>query len=262
MIVLKTPLQISQIKENGLILRNTMNETILFSRAGASTKELDKFIENKIREAGATPTFKGYRGFPAASCISVNDVYVHGIPSNKIKIKDGDVISIDIGVTKNGCIADSCYTYRVGNISPLHQKLMQVAHDATMLGIQTCKPGVRIHDIAKIVFEYVNSFEEFTVVEHLYGHGTGVNLHEAPTVTFCYPVEKRIPNVRLIKDMVITIEPVIGFKSSQGKYLEDKDKWTLRSLDGSFGAQYEHTIAITEEGSEILTGSFLPLDLG
>lgn len=261
MIVLKTPAQIAQIKENGLILRRIMNEAILFSRPGLSTLELDKFIEDKIREAGGIPTFKGYRDYPASTCISVNDVYVHGIPSRKVKLQNGDVVSIDIGVTKNGCIADSCYTYKIGNLSEVHKKLMQVAHDATMLGIQICKPGVRTYDIAKAVFEYVTSFDEFTVVDHLYGHGTGVQLHEAPTISFCHPVDKRIPNIRLSKDMVITIEPVIGFKSSQGKYTEDKDKWTLRSLDGTFGAQFEHTILITEDGSEILTGAFKSLEL-
>lgn len=261
MIVLKTAAQVSQIKENGLILREIMNQAVLFSRPGVSTLEIDKFIESKIIEAGGTPTFKGYRNFPASTCISVNDVYVHGIPSRKVKLQDGDVVSVDIGVTKNGCIADSCYTYKIGTISEVHKKLMKVAHDATMLGIQISKPGVRTYDIAKTVFEYVHSFEEFTIVDNLYGHGTGIQLHEAPTISFYHPVDKRIPNVRLTKDMVITIEPVIGFKSSQGKYTEDKDKWTLRSLDGTFGAQFEHTIAITEDGSEILTGVFLPLDL-
>lgn len=261
MIVLKTPSQVSQIKENGLILRKIMNEAILFSHSGLSTLELDRFIESKILEAGATPTFKGYRGFPGAACISVNDVYVHGVPSKRVKLQEGDVISVDIGVSKNGCIADSCYTYKLGTISTAHQKLIQVAHDATMLGVQVCKPGLRIYDLAKIVFEFVEASGEFTVIDKLYGHGTGINLHEAPTITFSHPVDKRIPNIKLIKDMVITIEPVIGFKSSAGKYKEDADQWTLRSPDGTYGAQFEHTIVITEEGAEILTGAFKPLEL-
>lgn len=261
MIILKTPSQVAYIKENGLILRRIVNEAVALSTPGTSTQELDDYIEKQIREAGATPTFKGYRGFPASACISVNDVYVHGIPSKKVKIKDGDVISIDIGVTKNGCVADSCYTYMVGNVSEEHKQLIKTAYDTTMYGISLCKPGTRIHDLAKSVFQFVEATDKFTVVEGLYGHGTGKDLHEAPTVTFTYPVLKGIPNVKLAEGMVITIEPVIGYKSSNGKFKEDADKWTLRSLDGTFGAQFEHTILITSTGNEILTGDFLSLGI-
>jgi len=255
MIILKTASQVNQIIHNGQILRQAAAAALAAARPGCSTLQLDNIIEDVIRQNAATPTFKGYKGFPAASCISVNEVLVHGIPSSK-KLKAGDVVSIDIGVTKNGCIADSCFTFSIADPDPLHRQLMRVAHDATMLGISLCKSGVRIHDIAKAVFEFVEKDGLFTVAEGFFGHGTGIQLHEAPSICFTYPCPKQLPNPRLSTDMVITIEPVICFKSTQGKHITAKDGWTVSSVDGSYGAQFEHTILIQSDTAQILTGSF------
>lgn len=255
-IILKTDAQIAQIKENGRILRNIVNEVADFTKPGHSTADLNKFIERSLLKEGALPTFKGYHGFPAAACISVNEVLVHGIPTKSRKIKYGDVISIDIGVTKNRCIADSCYTYSVGKISKEHKELIDIAKQATMLGVSMCTAGTRLHDIAKAVYEFVDSTDSFTIAEGLFGHGTGIHLHEPPTVSFTYPLREGIPNVKLTDKMVITIEPVICFKSTEGKYKTLKDGWTLVSLDNSFGAQFEHTVAISGSTPDILTGTF------
>lgn len=263
MITLKTKSQVEQIKLNGQILRDAVDKAVEASRPGVSTAELDKIIEQHILSCGATPTFKGYGGakdrpaFPKTSCISVNSVLVHGIPSQKEKLQDGDLVSIDIGVTKNNCIADSCYSYAVGKLKPEHQKLLEAAKEITMYGISICRPGLRIHDLSRMVAEKAESLG-FINMPGLFGHGTGGPiLHEKPTIPFDRPPFKEpIPNPRLEKDMVITIEPVVAFLSSKGKYIEDPDYWTLRTIDGSWSAQFEHTILITDLGSEILTGTF------
>jgi methionyl aminopeptidase len=264
-IVLKTKEQVEQIKHNGQILRDAVNKAASLTKPGITTAELNKIVENHIIANGATPTFKGYGGnrhrkpFPSTICVSVNDVLVHGIPSS-LKIKDGDIVSIDIGVTKNGCVADSCFSYGVGNVKPEHQKLLKAAHDITMYGISIVKPGLRIHDLATQIAEYAESLGPYIVMPDLYGHGTGIVLHEPPKIPFTRPIhfKEKIPNPKLEKDMVITIEPVIAFATCQHQYTEDSDQWTLRTLDGSWSAQYEHGILITETGAEILTHTFNP----
>lgn len=262
MIILKTKAQVEQIKHNGKILRDAVNKAAEATVPGISTGELDEIIESFIRENGATPTFKGYGGskfrkpFPSSSCISVNDILVHGIPG-ELKIKEGDLVSIDIGVTKNGCVADSCYSFLVGESKPQHQKLLSAAKEITMYGTSLIKPGIRIHELAISIAEKADSLG-FITMPDLYGHGTGVNLHEKPTIPFVRPIlfKEPIQNPRLEKDMIITIEPVIAFPSCKHKYTEDPDNWTLRTIDGSWSAQFEHTILVTEIGFEILTGEF------
>jgi len=256
-VLIKNTKQIDQIEENGKILREIINGIVEYTEPGMTSIHLDKKIEDSLLKRGSLPTFKGYRGFPGSACISINDVLVHGIPSEDCVIKDGDVVSIDIGVTKNNCIADSCYTYIVGSTRKQDLELVSMAHKATMYGISICKPDLRLHELAKAIFEFVDNDSDFTITRGLYGHGTGVILHEPPTISYTYPVEKEISNMRLVEGMVITIEPVIGYKSSKGDFTQDSDGWTLRSIDGSYGAQFEHTIAITSTGNKILTGQFL-----
>lgn len=261
MIILKTKEQIEQISHNGKILRDAVNLAQDKTRPGITTAEIDKTIEEHIRKNGATPTFLGYganphrRGFPAASCISINDVLVHGIPG-KLRIKEGDLVSIDIGVTKGGCVADSCYSYIVGKGNRSSERLLKAAKDITMYGISLVKAGVRIHDLA-VAIDFKAKEYGYITVAGLHGHGTGQNLHEKPTIPFTKPPYLEvIPNIKLEENMVITIEPVVTMPSNDGKYIEDKDGWTLRTIDGSWSAQFEHTILVRSSGVEILTGTF------
>lgn len=262
MIVLKTQKQVDQIKHNGIILREAVNRAAALTHPGTTTAILNKIIEEYITQNQATPTFKGYGGtafrksFPSAACISVNDVLVHGIPG-KLKIQEGDLVSIDIGVTKEGCIADSCYSYIVGKPKPEHQELLEAAKEITMYGISLVQPDIRVHDLARAIAIKAEALG-FMTMPDLYGHGTGIQLHEKPSIPFTKPPYKEpMPNPKLKKDMVITIEPVVCFQSNAGNYVEDKDGWTLRTLDGTWAAQFEHTLLLTEDGNEILTGEFL-----
>lgn len=262
MITLKSQQQISQIRENGRILRAAVNEAVVLTKPGITTLQLNNLIENKIIENGATPTFKGYGGsryrppFPNTICSSVNDVLVHGIPSNT-PIKDGDIISIDVGVSKNGVIADSCFSYGIGNVKPIHEQLLTKALQVTRFGISLVKPGVRIHELSQAIAEYAESLGVITMPE-LFGHGVGSSLHEEPTIPFTHKrfFRTSIPNLRLEPNMVITIEPVVAFPSTQYRFTEDSDKWTLRTIDQSYSAQFEHVVLVTESGREILTEEF------
>jgi len=264
MIKLKNKEQIDQIKKNGVILREAVAKAIAASKSGVTTGELDQIIEDHILSCGAIPTFKGYgasgnrKGFPASSCQSVNDVLVHGIPTKALKIYDGDIISIDVGVTKGGMIADSCFSYGIGYIDPKYSKLIKAAHDITMYGVSICKPGLRIHDLARLIAEFAESLGPYKTMCDLYGHGVGASLHEDPKIPYVRTnlFKEFVPNPRLEEGMVITIEPVIVFSSCDQKYYEDADRWTLRTTDKSYSAQFEHAIAITSDGNEILTGEF------
>ena len=263
MITLKTPEQIEQIRHNGQILREATAKVIAVAKPGVSTYELDRIVEEYILSQQAQPTFKGYKrehhpAFKYASCISVNEVFVHGIPSKKVILKQGDIVSIDVGVTKNGAIADSCISFGIGELLPQHQKLLDVAKQTTLYGISLCKSGMSIHELAGKIFDFTASFDDYTIVPELYGHGTGTKLHEAPAICFTRDCLSLIPNVILKPNMVITIEPVICFKSSRGMYYQRKDHWSLVSIDSSFSAQFEHTVAIKGDDQEpdILTGNF------
>jgi methionyl aminopeptidase len=262
MIILKTKDQIDQIRENGKILRAAVNEAVAFTKPGVTTLQLNDLIESRIVENGATPTFKGYGGskyrspFPNTICSSVNDVLVHGIPSDK-PIRDGDIISIDVGVSKNGVIADSCFSYGIGKVKPIHEQLLNKALQVTRFGISLIKPGIRILELSQAVAEYAESIGVITMPE-LFGHGVGASLHEEPTIPFTHKqfLKIPIPNLRLEPNMVITIEPVVAFPSTQYKFIEDSDRWTLRTIDKSYSAQFEHVILVTESGHEILTEEF------
>jgi methionyl aminopeptidase len=258
LIILKSEEQINQIEENGKILRSAINLVLEKVKIGMSTYDLDQMIEEYILSQGATPTFKGYSGghptpFPAASCISPNSALVHGIPNKKITIKDGDLISIDMGVTKNKYIADSCISFGIGNISAKHLGLLKAAKELTMYGISLLKPGLRVHDIGRAISAKAHQMG-FDIVKGLYAHGVGESLHEEPSIPHdAGPYT--VMNHRLTENMVVTIEPVVIFPS--GKDIElDKDGWTLLTKDKTWSAQFEHTIAITKDGHKILTGTF------
>ena len=263
----KTPEQAEVIRQNGLILRQALDAAIVISKPGISTQQLDRAIERVIIENGATPTFKNYgaspqrKGFPASSCISVNNVMVHGIPNN-YKLKYQDLVSIDIGVTKNGFIADSCFSYSIGKPIPKHQKLLDAAKQITMYGISLVRDGIHVLDLGEQVANKAHELG-FITMPDLFGHGVGSILHEKPTIPFVVKskLQKGFPNPKLEEGMIITIEPVIAFPSTNQQYTEDRDQWTLYTKDGSYTAQFEHTVYVTKQGCNILTSTFPDLSI-
>ena len=215
--------------------------------SGMSTKELDKVIHNYITSHGAKPSFLGYAGFPGSACISVTDTVIHGIPSPDIKIADGDIVSVDVGAYIDGFHGDAAKTFAVGQISDEAKALLAVTEESLMLAISMAKPGVRIGDLSAAIQEY-NESRGYGVVREYVGHGVGSELHEDPEV----------PNFgraghgpRLAAGMVIAIEPMITAGSPAVKVLPDG--WTVKTKDGSLAAHFEHTIAITSDGAQILT---------
>jgi methionyl aminopeptidase len=245
-IYVKTASEIQAIRESGLILSKLHGELSKRVQAGVKTLELDAFAEDYILSNGAKPSFKGYRNFPATLCISVNSVVVHGIP-NHYTLKDGDIISIDCGVYYNGFHADSAYTYKVGTISQEAQKLMTETYTSLIKGIAKCKAGNRVGDISAEIQRYSESFG-YGIVRELVGHGVGRNLHEAPEVpNFGKPGK----GPKLMEGMVIAIEPMVTMGKRTVK--QEKDGWTIKTVDGLPAAHFEHTVAIVEGKPEALT---------
>lgn len=261
-ITIKSSEQIETIKKNGQILREAINEVLEEVEIGSNTFELDQIIAKHLKYKSAIPTFLGYGaipnirdGFPKNSCQSLNEVLVHGIPHKNERLKSGDLLSIDVGVSKDGFIADSCFSFGVGKISEDNQKLLEASLKITLEGIKFCKPGVRVLEITNFVSEYAKTLGYKTMPD-LYGHGVGRNLHEAPSIPFAFPINQVINNSKLEPGMVITIEPVVVPRTCNLKYKEEKDKWTLTTIDKSWSSQFEHTIVILSDGCEILTGEF------
>lgn len=214
---------------------------------GITTLEIDSFVESFLAGRGATPEQKGYRGFPFATCASVNDVVCHGFPNDR-KLQAGDIVTIDIVVNKNGWLADSAWSYRIGEVGPDAEKLLQATERALGAGIAQAYPGNRIGDIGYAV-QRVATAANTGIVRALIGHGIGRSMHEPPDVpNFGRPKS----GVTLQPGMVITIEPILT-GGDTGAVLWEDDGWTIRSADGSLGAHYEHTLAITEDGPLVLT---------
>jgi len=216
-------------------------------RPGVSTKELDENIEEMIRSRGNVPSFKGYHGFPASSCISVNEQVVHGIPGDRV-IEDGDIVGIDIGLIKDGWHSDSAETFMVGSVKSEAVELCETTLAALMDGIAEAKPGNRLSAIGKAIERRARE-KGYGVVEELVGHGIGRELHEDPQVPNyeCYTM----PNPKLEVGMVLALEPMFNLGTKRVRTLDDD--WTYVTTDGSWSAHYEHTIAITKNGPEILT---------
>ncbi len=245
-IYVKTASEIQAIRESGLILSKLHGELSKRVQAGVKTLDLDAFAEEYIVSNGAKPSFKGYRNFPATLCISVNSVVVHGIP-NHYSLKDGDIISIDCGVYFNGFHADSAYTYKVGTVSTDAQKLMDETYTSLIKGIAKCKAGNRVGDISAEIQRYSESFG-YGIVRELVGHGVGRNLHEAPEVpNFGKPGK----GPKLMEGMVIAIEPMVTMGKRTVK--QEKDGWTIKTVDGLPAAHFEHTVAIVDGKPEALT---------
>jgi methionyl aminopeptidase len=238
--VYKTEDEIELIRESSLLVGKTLAELAKLVRPGVTTRELDKVADSFIRDHGGYPGFLGYNGFPNAICASVNQAVVHGLPGDA-PLQEGDIVSLDIGVIKNGFWGDSAYTFGVGQISPELQKLLDVTKQCLMLAIEQATAGKRIGDIGYAVQNHAES-NGFGVVRDLVGHGVGKNLHEAPEVP---NYGKRGQGLQMLEGLVIAIEPMINLGTRNVKQL--KDGWTIATADGKPSAHFEHTIVVRKE---------------
>lgn len=246
MIHYKTSEEVELIKKSADILGKAHGEVAKHVKEGVKTSFLDKIAEEFIRDNNAVPSFKGYNGFPASLCISVNEVVVHGFPS-QYELKDGDIISIDCGVFHQGFHSDSAYTYPIGEVPPSIIDLLRSTRDSLYLGIEQAVFGNRIGDIGYAIQKFVEA-KGYTVVRELVGHGLGRNLHEAPEVP---NYGKKGSGVPLKAGMVIAIEPMVNLGTRN--IVQEKDGWTIRTADRKASAHYEHTVAIFEDRTEVLT---------
>lgn len=247
MIQLKTAEEIELIRESANLLSKSLAEVGRHIRPGVTTAFLDQIGEQFIRDNGGIPLCKGYEGFPAAFCISVNDVVVHGIPGN-LFLKEGDNVTLDCVVELNGYVSDSAYTFAVGEVSPEVSRLMKTTKEALYIGINQCKPGNRVGDISHAVQVHCEK-NGYSVVRELCGHGVGFKMHESPSIPN-FGVKGTGP---LLKEgMVICVEPMVNMGSKNVKFSR-QDGWTCRTKDGKPAAHYEHTVAIRANGPEILS---------
>lgn len=246
MIILKTEDEINKMGLAGKILAKVHLGLKDFVKPGVSTMEVNDFAEKIIRDQGATPEQIGYQGYPFATCTSVNDEICHGFPSDRI-LKEGDLITVDMVVNKDGYLADSAWTYLVGEVSEDTKKLYDVTKEALYKGIEVCKPGNRIGQIGQAIQDYVEPLG-YSVVRDFTGHGIGKDMHEDPQILH-YQTKVRGP--RIEEGMVFTIEPMINIGDWQMKM--DDNGWTSRTRDGSMSCQFEHTLAVTKDGIRILT---------
>ncbi len=246
-VVLRTRQQIALMRAAGRLVAETFEVLREHVRPGVTTRELDRIAEQFVRKRGAIPAYKGYRGFPATICVAINNVVCHGIPGNE-RLKEGDIIGIDMGVRLNGWYGDSCITVPVGKISPEAQRLLEVTEEAMWRGIRAARGGARLGDIGAAIQTYVEA-NGFSVVREWTGHGVGQLLHEEPTVLH---YGKPGTGKRLHPGMTFTIEPMVNAGRPEA-VLDKTDGWTVRTADGSLSAQFEHTIAITEGEPEVLT---------
>ncbi len=247
MVILKSLQEIEKIRRACLIVANVLEIIRTKVQAGVTTKELDNFAEQFIRDAGAKPAFKGYRGYPCSLCTSVNEQVVHGIPSQGVMLKQGDIISIDVGAVVDGFYGDAAITVPVGSISNEAVRLIRITKESLLKGIAEARPGNRLYDISAAVQSHVEALG-FSVVREFVGHGIGRSLHEDP----------QIPNFgdrgggpRIKTGMVLAIEPMVNAGGCVTRVKEDG--WTAVTADGSLSAHFEHTIAVMDDGPLILT---------
>ncbi|PKP52741.1 MAG: type I methionyl aminopeptidase [Bacteroidetes bacterium HGW-Bacteroidetes-1] len=246
MIQIKTEEEIELQRESSLLVGKTLAEVAKNIKPGVKTKKLDELAETFIRDHHAKPGFKGYGGFPATLCISVNDEVVHGIPGESY-LNDGDIVSVDCGVLKNGFFGDSAYTFSVGNVAKEVVDLMERTKQSLYLGIEQAVDGKRIGDIGYAIQSYIEPFG-YGIVRELVGHGVGRQLHEKPEVP---NYGRRGTGVRLSSGMVIAIEPMINL--GKRNVSQDTDGWTIRTSDRLPSAHYEHTVAIRNNKADILS---------
>ena len=246
MIVKKSPAEIDKMAAAGTVLVKTMDLLAGKVRPGVTTLDLDRAAERFIRSQGATPAFKGYRGFPGSICASPNHMVVHGIPG-KLKLKRGDVLSVDIGVVLDGWVADAARTFAVGEVSPVASKLLEVTEGSLLQAVEQCRPGNRLGDVSHAVQEHVEA-GGFSIVRSLVGHGIGRSMHEEPQIPNYGPPGKGVP---LEEGMVLAVEPMV----TAGRHMVrmGDDGWAIYSQDGSLAAHFEFTVAVTAAGPRILT---------
>ncbi|MEO6910643.1 MAG: type I methionyl aminopeptidase [Edaphobacter sp.] len=246
-ILIKSPAEIEKMRISGKALRQVHDAVAPFVKPGATTMDLENAAVRKIAELHTIAAFKGYHGYPAALCTSVNDEVVHGIPSEKRVLNEGDIVSIDCGVIIDGFYSDAAVTYAVGKVSPATQKLLDVTLASLEAAIQQCQVGGRLFDISAAVQDLCEA-EGFGVVRDFVGHGIGKSMHEDPQVPNFGPVGK---GPRLKAGMVLAIEPMINAGGPEVRVL--KDGWTAVTVDGSYSAHFEHTVALTKDGPRVLT---------
>lgn len=247
MIVIKTAREIRQMQDACKLSARALRLAGEAVQPGVSTLEIDTLIRKYIEEQGATPSFLGYNGYPASACISVNNVVIHGIPSKKTILKEGDIVSIDVGAYLNGYHGDNAYTFACGDISKEAQALLDATKESLFMGIKQAVAGNRVGDISAAVQQYTEA-RSYSVVRDFVGHGVGAKLHEDPSVpNFGTPHR----GARLIPGMTLAIEPMINMGSHEVEVLDDD--WTVVTVDGSLSAHFEHTIAITGDGPIIMT---------
>jgi methionyl aminopeptidase len=244
--VYKTDDEIELIRESSLLVGKTLAELASMIKPGITCLELDKRAEEFIKDHNAYPGFLGYSGFPNSICASINSAVVHGIPTNA-PLNEGDIVSVDIGVVKNGYWGDSAYTFPVGEVSPEVKKLLDVTKESLYLGIEQAIAGKRIGDIGYAVQTYAEA-NGYGVVRELVGHGVGKNLHEAPEVP---NFGRRGSGMQMLEGLVIAIEPMINLGTKNVKQM--KDGWTIQTADGKPSAHYEHTIVVRKNKAEILS---------
>ncbi len=246
MIVLKGEREIGCLREAGRIVARCHAWLARHLRPGITTGELDRLAERFLRGLGAEPTFKGYHGYPASICVSVNDEVVHGLPGPRV-LKEGDIISIDVGATYRGYVGDAAWTWPVGRVDRVAVELMRVTREALLSAIDRCWPGGRLSDISHAVQSHVER-HGFSVVRQYVGHGVGRQMHEDPQVPNFGPPGR---GPRLEPGMVLAIEPMVTAGSHE--VVTAADGWTVKTKDGGLAAHFEHTVAITSAGPRILT---------
>jgi methionyl aminopeptidase len=247
-IEIKSQREIAIMRQAGKIVATVLKEISQLVQPGMTTADLDVYAEKRIRQMGAVPSLKGYQGFPATLCTSINHEAVHGIPNPKRVIQSGDVLKVDTCAYYQGFHGDSCITIAVSEVSPEAAKLIRVTEEALYKGIEQVKAGNYLMDIAGAVQDHVEA-NGFSIVEDLTGHGVGRTLHEEPCV-FHFRT-RQLPNVKLRSGMTLTVEPIVSAGSKDTSLLPDQ--WTMVTVDNSLAAQFEHTLVVTEDGCEILT---------
>ncbi|MGE5445823.1 MAG: type I methionyl aminopeptidase [Ignavibacteriales bacterium] len=251
MIFLKSAEEIDKMRAASQVVVGVLERLKEEAKAGVSTWDLDRIAEELSRREGATPAFKGYRGYPASVCFAINDEVVHGIPSRNKILKDGDILSLDFGAYLDGFYGDSAITVPVGKASALAERLLRVTRDSLYKGIEMARPGNRLFDISRAIQSCVDN-EGFSVVRAFVGHGIGRKLHEDPQVPNFVPENGNWgKGIKLKAGMVIAIEPMVNVGRPDVRVLSDG--WTAVTVDGTLSAHFEHTVAILEEGPRILT---------
>lgn len=247
MIYIKTPAEVELMRQSALLVSTTLAEIARLLRPGITTLALDKTIGEIIKDHGGIPSFLGYHGYPFNSCISVNDVVVHGFPNDK-ELKDGDIISVDIGIIKNGYHGDHAYTFAIGNVQPEVLKLIRITKESLYKGIEQAVAGNRVGDIGSAIQEHTEKKYGYGVVRELVGHGLGKSLHEDPQVP---NYGKRGSGAKLKEGMVLAIEPMINMGKKE--VYTESDGWTVRTVDRSPSVHFEHDVCVQKNQADILS---------